>query len=47
MNGDKEGKGGKMRKHYSSVKEYIEAINDSLKESHTDIEFSFMNQMEK
>ena len=29
MNGGKKGKGGKMRKHYSFVKEYIEAINDS------------------
>ena len=29
MNGGNKGKGGKMRKHYSSVKEYIEAINDS------------------
>ena len=36
MNGGKEGKGGKMRKHYSSVKEYIASINDSLKESHVD-----------
>ena len=50
MNGGKEGKGGKMRKHYSSVKEYIEGINDSLKESHVgkslvdksnEIEFSY------
>ena len=50
MNGGKEGKGGKMRKHYSSVKEYIASINDSLKESHVDkslvdksneIEFSY------
>ena len=37
MTGGKEGKGGKMRKHYSSVKEYIEAINDS--QSH--IEFVY------
>ena len=36
MTGGKEGKGGKMRKHYSSVKEYIDSINDSLKESHVD-----------
>ena len=36
MNGGKKGKGGKMRKHYSSVKEYIASINDSLKESHVD-----------
>ena len=36
MTGGKEGKGGKMRKHYSSVKEYIDGINDSLKESHVD-----------
>ena len=50
MNGGKEGKGGKMRKHYSSVKEYINSINESLKESHVDkspvdksneIEFSY------
>ena len=32
--GGKEGKGGKMRKHYSSVKEYVSCINKSLKESH-------------
>ena len=37
MTGGKKGKGGKMRKHYSSVKEYIEAINDS--QSH--IEFVY------
>ena len=37
MNGGKKGKGGKMRKHYSSVKEYIEAINDSQ----THIEFVY------
>ena len=37
MNGGNKGKGGKMRKHYSSVKEYIEAINDS--QSH--IEFVY------
>ena len=36
MNGGKKGKGGKMRKHYSSVKEYIESINGSLKKSHVD-----------
>ena len=50
MNGGKEGKGGKMRKHYSSVKEYISDINESLKESHVgkslvdksnEIEFSY------
>ena len=41
MNGGKKGKGGKMRKHYSSVKEYIASINDSLKESHVDIEFFY------
>ena len=34
MEGGKEGKGGKMRKHYSSVKEYVSSINKSLKESH-------------
>ena len=36
MEGGKEGKGGKMRKHYSSVKEYVLSINKSLKESHVD-----------
>ena len=36
MEGGKEGKGGKMRKHYSSVKDYVESINRSLKESHVD-----------
>ena len=36
MEGGKEGKGGKMRKHYSSVKEYVDSINASLKESHID-----------
>ena len=48
--GGKEGKGGKMRKHYSSVKEYVSSINKSLKESHigksledksNEIEFSY------
>ena len=50
MVGGKEGKGGKMRKHYSSVKEYVDGITESLKESHLDkshvdksneIEFSY------
>ena len=50
MERGKEGKGGKMRKHYSSVKEYVASINASLKESHIDkspadksneIEFSY------
>ena len=36
MTGGKEGKGGKMRKHYSSVNEYVSSINESLKESHVD-----------
>ena len=36
MEGGKEGKGGKMRKHYSSVNEYVSSINRSLKESHVD-----------
>ena len=36
MTGGKEGKGGKMRKHYSSVNEYVAGINESLKESHLD-----------
>ena len=34
--GGNEGKGGKMRKHYSSVNEYVVDINESLKESHLD-----------
>ena len=50
MSGGKEGKGGKMRKHYFSVREYIADINESLKESHigksvvdksNEIEFSY------
>ena len=50
ITGGKEGKGGKMRKHYSSVKEYVSSINKSLEESHIDkshvdksneIEFSY------
>ena len=36
MEGGKKGKGGKMRKHYSSVNEYVSNINESLKESHVD-----------
>ena len=36
MEGGKKGKGVKMRKHYFSVKEYIDTINGSLKESHVD-----------
>ena len=36
ITGGKEGKGGKMRKHYSSVKEYVDGINESLKKSHID-----------
>ena len=36
ITGGKEGKGGKMRKHYSSVKEYVSSINKSLEESHVD-----------
>ena len=32
--GGKEGKGGKMRKYYSSVKEYVDSINESLKKSY-------------
>ena len=36
MTGAKEGKGGKMKKHYSSVNEYVLSINRSLKESHVD-----------
>ena len=36
MTGGKEGKGGKMRKHYSSVNEYVSSIRESLKQSHLD-----------
>ena len=36
MTGGKEGKGGKMRKHYSSVNEYVSGIRESLKQSHLD-----------
>ena len=36
MVGGKEGKGGKMRKHYSSVNEYVSDIRESLKQSHLD-----------
>ena len=40
--GDNEDKGGKMRKHYSSVNEYVSSINKSLEEPHVNnIEFSF------
>ena len=41
MEGGKEGKGGKMRKHYSSVKEYVDSINASLKDKSNEIEFSY------
>ena len=40
----KTGTGGKMRKHYSSVNEYVSSINDSLIEasvSENEIRFSF------
>ena len=40
----KNGKGGKMRKHYPRVYEYISSINESLKESphvNNEIRFSF------
>ena len=40
----KTGTGGKMRKHYSSVNEYVSSINESLKEasvSENEIRFSF------
>ena len=36
MTGGKEGKGGKMRKHYSSVNEYVSGIRESLKQAHLD-----------
>ena len=39
----KTGTGGKMRKHYSSMNEYVSSINKSLEESHVnnEIEFTF------
>ena len=39
----KTGKGGKMRKHYSSMNEYVSSINKSLEESNVnnEIEFTF------
>ena len=39
--GGEEGKGGKMRKHYSSVEEYVTSINESLKDKSNEIEFSY------
>ena len=36
MTGGKEGKGGKMRKHYSSVHEYMSDIRESLKQAYLD-----------
>ena len=51
MTGGKEGNGGKMRKHYSSVNEYVSAIRESLKQAYigkslvdksTDIEFFYL-----
>ena len=35
------GKGGKMRKHYSSVNEYVSSINKSLEEPHVNNEIEF------
>ena len=35
------GKGGKMRKHYSSVDEYVSSINESLEESHVNNKIEF------
>ena len=35
------GKGGKMRKHYSSVDEYVSSINESLEKSHVNNEIEF------
>ena len=40
ITGGNEGKGGKMRKHYASVKEYVSSINKSLKDKSNEIEFS-------
>ena len=51
MTGSKQGYGGKMRKHYSSVHEYVSSIRESLKQAHfdnsvvdesTDIEFFYL-----
>ena len=37
----KTGTGGKMRKHYSSMNEYVSSINKSLEESHANNEIEF------
>ena len=37
----KTGTGGKTRKHYSSVEEYVDSINESLKESNVNNEIGF------
>ena len=37
IEGGKEGKGGKMRKHYSSVNEYVTSLNESLKQAYVGI----------
>ena len=38
---NKTGTGGKTRKHYSSVDEYVSSINESLEESHVNNEIEF------
>ena len=42
MTGGKEGKGGKMRKHYSSVHEYVSDIRKSLGDKSNEIEFFYL-----
>ena len=42
MTGGKEGKGGKMRKHYSSVHEYVSDIRKSLVDKSNEIEFFYL-----
>ena len=39
------GKGGKMRKHYSSVNDYVSSINKSLEESHVNNEIGFTYEL--
>ena len=42
MTGGKEGKGGKMKKHYPSVHEYVSDIRKSLGNKSNDIEFFYL-----
>ena len=42
MTGGKEGKGRKMRKHYSSVHEYVSDIRKSLVDKSNEIEFFYL-----